>query len=347
MLGERGLDGVLVTHPLNVRYLTGFTGSNGALLLSARDARLYTDGRYRTQAGEEAPDLELEVSQDPLLKVAAADVRRLALGALGAEMGHLSWAQYRELAEGVGEERLRGQERLVESLRAVKEPEELAALGRTESLADRVFAGILEWLRPGMTELEAAARINYELQLGGASGIAFETIVASGPRGALPHGLASAKRIERGELVVLDFGGMVDGYAADITRTVMMGEPGAEERRVYDAVLAAHAAGLRAARAGAVARDVDQAARGELAARGLAEAFTHSLGHGVGLAVHEEPRLSVKNEETLVAGMVVTIEPGVYLPGWGGVRIEDLVVVRDGEPELLSHSPRELCSIRA
>jgi len=336
---------MLVTDPLNLRYLSGFSGSAGALILAPGLARMVTDGRYAEQSRAQAPDLDIVISTDPAWKVAAAELRERAFAAIACEMTNLTWAQSRELAEILGESPLRPEMGLVESLRSIKDAGEIAMIRRAARVADEVFADLLEWLGPGVVEREAAARMNYEMQRRGASGPSFETIVASGPRGSLPHGVAAERVLAEGDLVVLDFGAFVDGYASDMTRTVCVGEPGEEARRVYDAVLASHDAALAAIRPGVACREIDRAARDLLLARGLAERFTHSLGHGVGLAVHEAPRLSLKSEDVLRAGMVVTVEPGVYLPGWGGVRIEDLVWVTDNGPEVLSRSPRELIAV--
>lgn len=341
-MAGRGYDLLLVTQPLNVRYLTGFTGSSGALALGRDTAVFFTDGRYAEQAAAEVSGCEIRVVRDPLPRVLGEWARERPEPRVAAEGDALTWSQGRELAGLAGEERVRPEQGLVEALRQLKDESELALIRRAERLVEEVFADLLTWIRPGMTERQVAARMDYAMLSRGASAPAFETIVASGARASLPHGVASDKPIEPSDMVVLDFGAQLEGYASDFTRTIAMGAPDAESRELYEVVRRANEAARAAARAGMSCRELDGVARGLIEAEGLGEHFRHSLGHGLGLAVHEAPRISAVSDAVLEEGMVITLEPGLYLPGKAGVRIEDLVVVRRDGVEELSHSPREL-----
>ncbi|HWH31725.1 MAG TPA: Xaa-Pro peptidase family protein [Egibacteraceae bacterium] len=343
-LADHGLAGYLVTRLVNVRYLTGFTGSNGQVLVSARASGdvFATDGRYDEQAAAEAGDLPrvLAREEDWLPERLAAGDR------VGFESHDVSWERGQALSAALRERagvELVAAPRWVEELREVKDASEVAALRRACALADAAFAGLLEWLRPGMTERDVAGRLEQAMREGGADGPSFETIVASGPNSARPHHRPTSRAIASGDVVKVDFGALVDGYHSDMTRTVAVGEPDAALRGVHDLVRRAQAAGRAAALAGAPASAVDAACREAIAAAGHGERFVHPTGHAVGLEIHEQPILHGAATATLRAGMAVTVEPGVYLPGVGGVRIEDVVVVADqGPPEVLTTSPREL-----
>ncbi|MCL6445814.1 MAG: aminopeptidase P family protein, partial [Alicyclobacillus sp.] len=229
---------------------------------------------------------------------------------------------------------------LTSELRARKSADELAIIRKAARIADAAFDHILGYLRPGLTELEVALELEVFMRKQGATGAAFTTIVASGVRSALPHGTATEKPLEHGDLVTFDFGAVVDGYVSDLTRTVVLGKPSAEQQRVYQIVLEAQERALAALNAGCTGRDMDSVARSFIADQGYGDAFGHSLGHGIGLEIHEAPRLSKTSTDLLEAGMVVTVEPGIYLPGWGGVRIEDDVVIEAGRIQLLTHAPK-------
>lgn len=342
-----GLDGLIVTHLPNVRYLTGFTGTAGVAVVMRQETVFLSDFRYRTQA-------EAELGGAVRIEIASHDVwERLwqvlgeyaGLEQLGFEARAVSVADAERLAVGDGKEfpRVKPTQGLVEQLRASKDPDEVAAIREAGRLAVEALEATLAGVRPGQREREVAARLEHELRTRGSEWHPFPTIVASGPRSALPHARTSDRAIEVGDWLLLDFGAQVDGYCADLTRTVVVGSRADERQRaVYELVRQAQEAARRGLRAGMTGREADGLARSVLEARGFGDAFGHSLGHGLGLEVHEGPRLSRTNEEPLPAGAVVTIEPGAYFPGWGGVRIEDDVLLGPEGAELLTDGRTEL-----
>lgn len=338
LLEERGLDALVVTNLVNLRWLAGFTGSNGACIVGPEIRTFLTDFRYVTQAEEEVRGFErVQAGRDLLADVAARLPART-----GFDDAHLSVRQHRrfdELAEGVELVPAGG---IIEELRAVKDPDELEAIRAAAALADAVFAGIPERGLAGRTEVAIAWELERELRERGAERPAFPPIVAAGAHGALPHAVPRGEPIPNGSLVVVDMGCVLAGYCSDCTRTFAAGDPGPEARAMYELVQSAQAAGLAAVRPGAVCVEVDAAARDVIAAAGHEDEFGHGLGHGVGLEVHEEPRLGKTADGTLAAGNVVTVEPGVYLPGRYGIRIEDLVIVGEAGPEVLTPFTKEL-----
>ncbi|HWO71727.1 MAG TPA: Xaa-Pro peptidase family protein [Actinomycetota bacterium] len=342
-LRARGLDALLVTRLPNVRYLSGFTGSNGQVVVAA-DARavLLTDGRYEGQAAREAPDLERVVYRDRAPLPHALDAAR-SLGAsrLGFEAS-LAYREARELEERADGLEVAPVDGLVERLRWVKDEEELRALARAQELTDLAFARLPDLLREGLTERDLALELEFEVRRAGAEALAFDPIVAFGEHAAEPHHRPCDRALRRGDVVKVDLGARASGYHADTTRTVAFGEPPAELRELHALVARAQAAGLAALRAGARTGEVDAAARGTIAEAGFGERFPHGLGHGVGLEIHEGPWLRAEGAEELPAGAVVTVEPGVYVPGLGGVRIEDVAVVGPEGARVLGRVPREL-----
>jgi Xaa-Pro aminopeptidase len=345
-LRERELDALLVTDLLNVRYLTGFTGSNGALLVHAEsDERsvFCTDGRYRTQAQQEVPDLRTVIERASQLRL-AKEALEAGVGRLGFESHVVTVDGHAALAKITGADRLVAVSRQVEVLRLIKDDAEIAALRAACAAADTALAGLLAdgGLRPGRTEREVARDLEARMVAAGAAGPSFETIMATGANSAVPHHRPTDTQLRRGDLVKLDFGALIDGYHSDMTRTMVLGEPAGWQRELYDLVATAQAAGRAALRAGADVRAVDAAAREVIAQAGHGENFVHGLGHGVGLQIHEAPALSQFGVGTLAVGMTVTVEPGVYLANRGGVRIEDTLVVSDGEPELLTQTTKDL-----
>lgn len=342
-LRARGLDALLVTRLPNVRYLSGFTGSNGQVVVAADGRAVFlTDGRYEGPAAREVPDLERRVYRDRAVVPHALEAAR-SLGAsrLGFEAS-LPYREARELearAEGVEVVAVDG---LVERLRWEKDEEELRALELAQELTDLAFERVPALLREGATEREVALELEVAARRAGAEALAFDPIVAFGEHAAEPHHRPCDRPLRRGDVVKLDFGARASGYHADMTRTVALGEPPAELRELHALVARAQAAGIAALRAGATAGEVDGAARAVIAEAGFGERFPHGLGHGVGLEIHEGPWLRAEGTEPLPAGTVVTVEPGVYVPGLGGVRIEDLVLVGPEGARVLGRSPREL-----
>ncbi|MFE2757234.1 M24 family metallopeptidase [Actinosynnema sp. NPDC059335] len=348
-LRDRELDALLVTNLLNVRYLTGFTGSNAALLVRADsdDASVFcTDGRYLTQAAAQVPDLERVIDRPcdaALVKRAAA----AGVGRIGFESGHVTVDGLDALVDAAGGASLVRAPDLVERLRLVKDDAEVEALRMACAAADRALAGLIEHggLRPGRTEKEIARELESRMLDHGAAGPSFESIVAAGANSAVPHHRPTDAVVRDGDFVKLDFGALVDGYHSDMTRTVVVGRAADWQRELYELVAASQAAGRAALGVGARVSDVDAAARGVIEEAGHGDDFLHGLGHGVGLQIHEAPTLSKAGDGTLLPGMAVTVEPGVYLAGKGGVRIEDTLVVREGAPELLTLTTKELVVI--
>lgn len=322
-------DAALVVARPNVRYLTGFTGSSGWALLVDGQLHLLTDERYRTQARDESPYVELHIGNEGLVSMAAA-ILGDAVRELEIDSAALTVAAAEQLRQAVPAARMVPTAGRIERLRARKAPEEIGAIEAALELTEQALVEAFSVDVRGRTERALAARLEYACRRLGADAMAFETIVASGPRGARPHARPGDSAVPESAPVVVDCGCVVDGYCSDITRTVVVGEMSARWQRIHDAVDRARAAAIAAARPGIPAAELDGVARAVLAEEGLDRHFVHSLGHGVGLEVHEAPRLSSRSEEILEEGMVVTIEPGVYLPGEGGVRLEDLVVIEQG-----------------
>jgi Xaa-Pro dipeptidase len=344
-LEELGVDALLVTGLPNVRYLTGFTGSNAQVVVGSAGCLFLTDGRYSAQSGHEVADLERRVYLDertPHLVRACAD---LGAGRVGVEPEGLTYGEWQRLTEAAGSIELVPTGGEVEALRRVKDAAEVEAIARAQETADAAFARVvLGGLREGVTERELALELDVAMRRAGADDRGFETIVAFGEQAAEPHHEPTDRPLGRGDVVKVDFGARAEGYHSDMTRTVALGEPPSRLREIRDVVAASQAAGIDAARAGATLREVDLAARSVVEEAGLGDAFPHGLGHGVGLEIHEVPflRRDSPEDERLAPGTVVTIEPGVYVPGLGGVRIEDMVEVTADGPRLVARSPRDL-----
>jgi Xaa-Pro aminopeptidase len=343
---DAGLDALLVTKRENVRYLAGFTGSAGVLLVTPDDALFVTDGRYTERSKEElgaaGVDARIEIGLTASAQLETL-VGAVAKGArLGLEDQTVTWAQQREYADAFVNVELVPAGALVEALRRVKDAGEIDRIRRACAIADEAFQALLPRLAEGLTERAFALELEFAMRERGASGNSFDPIIASGPNGAKPHHMPSDRVIQRNEMVVCDFGCIVDGYCSDMTRTVSVGDPGPDARRVYDVVLESQQAGRALVAADVACADVDHASRAVIADAGWADAFSHSTGHGVGLEIHEAPRVSSIASDTLLVGDVVTVEPGVYLPGIGGVRIEDTVVVGAQGAEPLTLTPKDL-----
>ncbi|MBN6186030.1 aminopeptidase P family protein [Aneurinibacillus sp. BA2021] len=342
---EEKLDGLLITNGYNRRYVSGFTGSSGCCLVTEHAAELITDFRYIEQANRQAPGFAIIRHQTDMLETVVERAGTHSIKRLGFEKNHMTYALYQHLAELSSGIELVPVAGLVEALRLVKTAEEVQIIKEAAAIADKAFAHILAYIKPGMTELAVANELDFYMRSLGAAGTSFDTIVASGVRSALPHGVASDKVIESGEMVTLDFGAYYKGYCSDITRTIAVGEPGEKMRQIYEIVLRAQLNGVAHIRAGLTGKEADALTRDIITEAGYGPNYGHSTGHGIGLEVHEGPTLSVRGEQALVPGMVVTIEPGIYLEGIGGVRIEDDVLLTADGCEVLTSSPKELLVI--
>ncbi|MBL7223178.1 MAG: aminopeptidase P family protein [Candidatus Brocadiae bacterium] len=342
VLREHSLELLFVCHPANVTYLTGFRGDSSHLLVGHDHLWFITDSRFAEQAQAEAPGCEVVEHQNSLIKQTAATAASTGLRRLAFEEAHLTCASHRELGAELPSMALEPTKDLVENLRAVKDREEQNLIRKTAAAADAAFADVVADIRPGRTELDVASRLEYAMQQHGCRKPSFDTIVAAGPRASLPHAESTHAEIQPGDPVLVDWGGVRDLYCSDATRVVHPTEPDDLWREVYTIVLAAQERAIQAIRDGVPIRDVDAAARSHIADAGYGGHFGHGLGHGVGLQVHEAPRLHAKSDGILSEGMVVTIEPGIYLPGQGGVRIEDLVLVCQDGPEILTTAPKNI-----
>jgi len=341
------VDGLLITSLPNIRYLTGFSGSSALLFVSVRDVVFITDFRYQTQVVDEVGSLaRVTIESQSLWSGLWQQLSQLSnLEVIGFESGHLLHRDFQRLLEAGSRWQWRPTVDLVETLRERKDPDELALIETANGIAIRALERTLPQLRAGMTELEVAGVLEKSLRDEGSEGFPFESIVASGPRSALPHARSTSRRVEAGDFLLLDFGAETQGYCADVTRTFVMGRAAPEQRAVYDVVRAANETASQRVRAGMSGRDADAIARDYIEQRGYGDLFGHSLGHGLGLEVHEAPRLARTAEGALAEGAVVTIEPGIYRPGWGGVRIEDDVFLGRNGPKILTSFTHELIEL--
>lgn len=341
LMSEIGADGGLITSPENVRYLSGFTGTSGILYVTGDRRWLLTDFRYTEQAALEAPLFGITKVESTWIKTLRTLLSENPARRVAFEGSHLTYHLYRKLAEALEGVVLQDAGVALARLRAVKDEGEIDLIRKGVFLVDQAFAHLRTIMAPGRSEEELALELEFDLRRRGGERMAFDTILASGARAALPHGIASAKQLERGDLVVCDCGVMWKGYASDFTRTVIVDAVPADwQNEIYRVVLEAQSAGIAAVEPGVPAAEVDAAARRVIEKAGYGPYFGHSTGHGVGLNVHEAPRVSTMSRELLETGMVITVEPGIYLPGRGGVRIEDVVVVRDHGAEVLTATPK-------
>ncbi len=346
LLQQRGLDCLLVTHPPNWYYLTGFTGESGVLIAEKDRATLITDGRFTVQAEEESPGIRTVLQKGGLYPALGEWLRQRGLRRVGFDPLQLSLAQWNAMQKGVGAKcRTIEAAGMPEDLRIRKDAQEVAQMRKAAALVGEVFESVLPMVRPGVRENELAGELEYQMRRRGASGPSFNTIVASGKRSALPHARPTSKRLRKNELVVLDLGVILGHYCSDMTRTVYLGRAPRRIREWYQAVREAQAAGVAAVEEGITCGEVDSAARDVLKTAGLETHFVHSTGHGLGLEVHEEPRVARGQGIRLQAGNVITIEPGVYVEGVGGIRIEDDVLVSAKGNEVLTRVTRDLIEI--
>lgn len=347
IMKQRNIDAILIACRYNRRYLSGFSGDTGYLYISPKRQILMTDSRYTTWAKNESQEVEvfevsLEISYQhkvkELLKLDGAS----SIGFEDTKMLYADVEQFRNEARDVQWIPLGC---AVDEIRRIKSKEELQKLKISESIADMAFSTVLRQLRVGLTEIEVALMLENAMRKQGAEGISFETIAASGLNSAMPHSVPSRKKLEPGDFVIMDFGCIYEGYCSDMTRTVVMGKADKKQKEIYETVLCAQKEGLKAARAGHTGKEIDKAARDIIEEAGYGTYFGHSLGHSVGLFIHESPRFSPKEESVIRENMVITVEPGIYIPGFGGVRIEDMVIIKENDCENLTHSNKELIEI--
>ncbi|MGX6442715.1 M24 family metallopeptidase [Neobacillus sp. K501] len=340
-----GIDGMLITSPYNRRYMTNFTGSAGVVLISADKAQFITDFRYVEQASKQCLGFEIVKHTGTIPEEVAIQAKKLGIQKLGFEADDLTFSTYREY-ENELESELIPVSGLIEKLRLIKTDAEIKILKVAADIADAAYKHILDFIRPGKTELEVSNELEFFMRKAGATSSSFDIIVASGHRSALPHGVASDKVIETGDFVTLDYGAYYNGYVSDITRTVAVGEPDAKLKEIYEIVLEAQLKGMAGIKPGMTGKEADALTRDYISEKGYGDYFGHSTGHGIGLEVHEGPSLSVRSDTILEPGMIVTVEPGIYIPGLGGVRIEDDTVITKDHNEALTHSTKELIILK-
>ncbi|KRG15639.1 M24 family metallopeptidase [Lederbergia galactosidilytica] len=338
---EQGIDGILVTSPYNLRYMTNFTGSAGMALISGERAIFITDFRYTEQAKNQASEYEISIHSGSIIDEIATKVKELGITKLGFEQDYMSystWAQYNQVisVEFVPVSNL------MEQMRLIKTNDEIAKIKEAADIADAAFKHILDFIKPGKTELDVSNELEFFMRKCGATSSSFDIIVASGKRSSMPHGVASDKQIEKGDFVTMDYGALHKGYVSDITRTVSVGEPSAKLKEIYDVTLEAQLRAMEQIKPGMTGIEADAIARDYIIEKGYGDYFGHSLGHGIGLEVHEGPGLSKRSKTKLQPGMVVTVEPGIYLPNIGGVRIEDDTLITAKGNETLTHSTKDL-----
>jgi len=346
LFNEDKLDALLIVKEENRRYLSGFTGSNGNLLITGERNFLFTDSRYLIQAQREASHFQLlDTTSGGFQPSFSKVIKKEKIWRLGFESNYLSFWQYQELKKNLPGTELIPVLDLVENIRSIKSRQELSYLVQAQEVTDRAFHHITSYLKEGLTEKQVAWELEKYLREEGTETLPFVPILASGINAAEPHHKNSDKKIRLGEMVLLDFGATVSGYSSDMTRTVFMGEPTKKQVEIYELVLSSQKAALKKLQAGITGKDVDSTAREVIKSKGLNGAFLHNLGHGVGLEVHEKPMLGPSHSGILLENMVCTIEPGIYLPEWGGIRIEDIAVVREDGAKVLTRSPKELDSV--
>ncbi|HSH00008.1 MAG TPA: aminopeptidase P family protein [candidate division Zixibacteria bacterium] len=345
-LKKENLDAIIISNADHVRYLSGYTGSNGLLVVDHRQAHFFTDFRYVTQSKTEVKGARISFPGRSLavgLKNVPSLHRRYAT--IGYECDYTTIAQRQEFAQNLNGSLLAPTRGVVEALSMVKDRGELALIEKAVKITDAAFAHALTFVKPGVREMELAAELEYFMKLNGASGPAFETIIASGARSALPHGVATHKKVAKGDFITFDFGAKYNGYVSDMTRTVVVGKASARQKKIYSLVLKAQKAAISRIKSGRPAAEVDKAARAVISKAGHGKRFGHGTGHGIGYYVHVGPRVAETSQDILRSGMVITIEPGVYIPDWGGVRIEDDVVVTANGGRILNKSPKDLLEL--
>lgn len=340
-MAKQNIESLLVTSSYNLRYITNFTGSAGLALVTQEQAFFITDFRYTEQASKQVAEFEVIQAKTNLLEEAAEKAKELGIKVLAFEQDFVTYSSYLQYQEKMAAE-LYPVSGLIEKLRMIKTPEEISILKAAAKIADDAFEHICGFIKAGQTELEISNELEFFIRKQGAASSSFDTIVASGLRSALPHGVATDKVVEHGDMITLDYGALYNGYISDITRTVAVGEPSEKMKEIYQVVLDAQVLGVEKIGPGMTGIEADAIARDYIKSKGYGEAFGHSTGHGIGLEVHEGPGLSFKSQTVLESGMAVTVEPGIYLPGIGGVRIEDDILITESGNERLTNSTKEL-----
>ncbi|MGD7045564.1 M24 family metallopeptidase [Jeotgalibacillus proteolyticus] len=340
-MAKHDLDGLMITSSYNRKYISNFTGSAGIAVISQEEAVFITDFRYTEQAADQAKEFTIVQHKGPIHQEVASQVERLGIKRLGFEQDHVVFGTYKQYEEAV-QTQLVPVSGVVEKLRLIKTDSEIKILKEAADIADAAFKHILDFIQPGKTELEVSNELEFFMRNAGAQSSSFDIIVASGERSALPHGVASNKIIQSGELITMDFGALHKGYVSDITRTVAVGEPSDQLKEIYQVTLDAQLLAMEKIRPGLTGKQADAIARDYISSKGYGEYFGHSLGHGIGLEVHEGPGLSSRSDIELLENMVVTVEPGIYIAGLGGVRIEDDTVITKNGNETLTHSTKDL-----
>lgn len=343
-LEAKKLDGILISSGINRRYMTGFTGTAGVALISLTDARFITDFRYTNQANEQIADFTVVEHKQGLNEEIKQQLKNMGIKKLGFEQDHVTYSEYTTFNDTF-EVELIPVNNMVESLRLFKTNDELGIMKKAAKIADDAFDHIQSYIKPGVREIDISNELEFFMRKQGATSSSFDIIVASGYRSALPHGVASNKKIQSGELVTMDYGALYQGYCSDITRTVAVGEINDQLHSIYHIVLEAQLRGVTAIKPGVTGKEADAATRDYIKENGYGEFFGHSTGHGLGMEVHEAPSLSFKSEKPLEKGMVVTVEPGIYIPEVGGCRIEDDVVLTETGNERLTLAPKELIQL--
>lgn len=344
-LNKSKLDGLLITKQENWQYLSGFTGTDAVVIVTTKENYLITDFRYIEQATEETRDFHI-VRPYALVDDAVVDkIKELGIKRLGFESDNITFQNYSSLKAKLPDVEMVPLLQAVENIRWVKDAQELSAIKKAAEIADKAFDSLLKMIKPGVTELELATELEYFMKKNGSEKTSFDTILASGPRGALPHGAASEKKLAKGDFVVIDFGAVYKGYHSDMTRTVVLGPADQKQIEIYNLVLEAQIRAIEAIKPGILCTDIDAVARNLIGSQGYGPNFGHGLGHSVGLEIHEKPAFTPRDKTKLESGMVLTVEPGIYISGWGGVRIEDLVVVTPDGVEILSKTPKQLLEL--
>ncbi len=347
LLEKEGLDAILISDGFNMRYFSGFTGATGYLLVTKKNRYLFTDSRYTIAAKAQAPEytvVEVNAGRDYCLEINRV-IEKEGLERLGFEDKKVTYSEYCALREHLKAKELVGLGNKPASLRRIKTKEEIDCLRQAERIGDIAFEEVLHHIRPGVTEIEIAAKLEYIMKLNGAEKLSFETIVAAGANSAKPHAEPGEYVIEKGDFVTMDFGCVYKGYCSDMTRTVVVGKADKKQKEIYSTVLKAQLAVLSMLRPGLKGKEYDKVARDIIYGAGYEGGFGHGLGHSVGLEIHEDPRFSQLEEDTIEAGMIMTVEPGIYIPDFGGVRIEDMVVITEDGYENFAHSAKELIEL--